>query len=73
MEWQSIETAPKDGTSILVAVYEENGTYWGEDIVAWNAAIGWDSAGYDWSDNQITHWMPLPTPPNVSRETQEWD
>lgn len=61
--WQPIETAPKDGTSILVAVYEESGDYWGEDIVAWNPTNGWDSAGYDWDHSQITHWMPLPEPP----------
>jgi hypothetical protein len=69
MEWQPIETAPRDGTSVLVAVYEEDGRYWGQDIVAWNDHIGWDSSGYDWQPNMILYWMPLPEPPNVSRET----
>lgn len=70
-KWQPIETAPKDGTSILVAVYEENGDYWGEDIVAWNPTNGWDSAGYDWDHSQITNWMPLPEPPEPSEEPVE--
>jgi hypothetical protein len=68
MKWQDISTAPKDGTDIIVAVYEEDGRYWGQDIVAWNAAIGWDSAGYDWQPNMITHWMPLPPPPTDEQE-----
>lgn len=61
MEWQPIETAPKDGTPIIahtneyaepliVRFYKYNG------LAAWR---DWDQDVY----NNITHWMPLPTPP----------
>lgn len=59
--WQPIETAPKDGTWILI---------WGEQ---WSGApipdVGhWDDD--DWRDDEhtvlafATHWMPLPAPPS---------
>lgn len=57
--WQPIETAPKDGTSILLA-----DNYGGMQI-CW-----WDS--YDWRHDlddvcstfdDPTHWMPLPPSP----------
>ncbi|MCB9902368.1 MAG: DUF551 domain-containing protein [Planctomycetes bacterium] len=65
-EWQPIETAPRDGTDVLVfrdyssgaryAVASFDGEEW-RDI----GDIGW--AGMDGDDNQPTHWMPLPTGP----------
>jgi hypothetical protein len=65
-DWQPIETAPKDGTRILIASKE------GVASASWSCCIHWDPAG-DWSDSdeyatpaghEITHWMPLPEPPN---------
>ena len=70
-EWQSIETAPRDGKNILVALHFKNGKYWGLDIIWWNERWNeWESAGYDWryaddDDERITHWMPLPEPPTL--------
>lgn len=76
MKWQPIETAPKDGTIILVATWEL-----GPDMAsaAWNGQF-WDMRYKDtdeiWSskwggdDREFgnpTHWMPLdalPEPPN---------
>lgn len=60
--WQPIETAPKDGTWILI---------WGEQ---WSGApipdVGhWDDD--DWRDDEhtvlafATHWQPLPAPPTT--------
>jgi len=64
-QWQPIETAPKDGTHVLL--YRED---WADDIAA-----GWYS--HDWMQSNgtwflgATHWMPLPDPPAAihARET----
>lgn len=61
-EWQKIESAPKDGTSMLVV----NG-YW--MITAhWHRGFHcWATCGPTYerlpADEQPTHWMPLPAPP----------
>lgn len=77
-EWQPIETAPKDGTPILIWIrdrlYEamwcehrfKPSSYIGEDADEdgwWG--IRWaeiDSYGVS-PDEMPTHWMPLPNPP----------
>jgi hypothetical protein len=62
MPWKPIETAPKDGTEVLVYGHEHytiaqwSGSEW-RDI----GDIGW--AGMDGTDNQPTHWMHLPKAP----------
>lgn len=67
-EWQPIESAPKDGTAILVV--GEDGQY---DIVQWDVYS--DESIQMWEivrpyeglktipDSPPTHWMPLPEPP----------
>lgn len=59
MNWQPIETAPKDGTMILV-----HGPY-GFLIVHWGneANSGWHGEDGEWPEYACTHWMPLPEPP----------
>ncbi len=63
-EWKDISTAPQDGTPVLVAWaginmhplvahYEE--PFWG----ALTSSLGFDKL------HDPTHWMPLPTPPEV--------
>lgn len=64
-KWLSIETAPKDGTSVIVSsdsgVVGEAQFHEHED--------GWWWAGFDPTDyvdgrlDAATHWMPLPSPP----------
>jgi len=65
MGWQLIETAPKDGQTLIVwvrgwhpvpAKYQNEGKGWNEDQPGWYAPI---------EDVWITptHWMPLPEPP----------
>lgn len=60
-KWQPIETAPKDGTEVLLcsAVTHDIGLcYWRDDKVM---------TGWTWGLNQgfgcAKWWMPLPTPP----------
>ncbi len=71
MEWQPIETAPKDGRSILLGgglwddedVSEVIGlAHWDEKSKGWLVAChegGYVCAWY----TDATHWMPLPEPP----------
>jgi hypothetical protein len=63
-EWLPIETAPKDGTEVLVY-----GLDYDEQVIAiveWDATNGVYSRGpmgdY-FSFDEPTHWMPLPAPP----------
>lgn len=61
--WQDISTAPKDGTEVLIC---------GSDVYGdmWMAVAGYFND--DWREDPgddaywfPTHWMPLPTQPNV--------
>jgi hypothetical protein len=59
MEWQPIETAPKDGSPVLA--------FDGEDIAVvtyYHASdtLGWWEVIYD-VEFDPTHWMPLPPAP----------
>lgn len=61
MEWQPIETAPKDGASFIG--YDE---FYGHIGVAkkaaWDQFVFTDEQG---DDCRITHWMPLPAAPTA--------
>lgn len=68
--WRPIETAPKDGTDILL--WEK----WGDVpfVGFWHAEGRWSyrsdhlyvngDASLDPNWNDLTHWMPLPAPPD---------
>lgn len=71
-QWQPIQTAPKDGTAILL--WEQYSTnpfvgYWQDG--GWNACLehveahgGWDGAiAVGLIVMPVTHWMPLPPEP----------
>jgi hypothetical protein len=63
--WKPIETAPKDGTSILLS----DGKWVGEGYYSEHSGGTWWEAGSHWTDahdGQIypTHWQPLPPPPS---------
>ena len=71
MNWQPIETAPKNGSHILaywpdvfgVANATQSETWFGPkgstlDDSVWQTAYEWGGHGSD-----PTHWMPLPEPP----------
>lgn len=62
--WQTIETAPRDGTAILV--FNDDGRiYQAEWDGRWRFAAA-DQHGCGCCsgiDDRPTHWMPLPEPP----------
>ena len=72
-EWQPIETAPKDGTELLL--YERRERFIDDDFVevdyifsgAWNAESYqgecWECSEYEVFSHEPTHWMPLPEVP----------
>jgi hypothetical protein len=72
--WQPIETAPKDGTEFVA--YCEDDEYWlirwcpndKEDAVKWAGRGAW-CAGKDVGEQVVvsclTHWQPLPDPPQA--------
>jgi hypothetical protein len=59
--WQDIETAPKDGTEVLLLFPSDTKRtgYWAKSIQRWSV----DAVV---SMPLPTHWMPLPEPPKVS-------
>jgi hypothetical protein len=64
-EWQKIETAPKDGTRILVFSHCDY-----ESGYNLNQAVfknGWWVEQYCNEYVFPTHWMPLPNPPKEER------
>lgn len=79
--WRPIDTAPKDGTKILLAgkwkpfdILPGGENYIG--LAAWSSLMSDGTSGYQWYldfltpiDNvnvDFTHWMPLPEPPVTS-------
>lgn len=64
-EWQPIETAPKDGTRILVPYPLRSG--YEVLIVKWNGC-GWDSDSFWMLHEEPARWMPLPPPPGACEQ-----
>jgi len=65
-KWRPIETAPKDGTMVLL--YDGNCSRFQWRIVTayWQTAYGepeWKTIGKRGSFRTPSHWMPLPEPP----------
>ena len=58
--WRSIETAPVDGTEILV--YEECG---GTNVMLFIEGQFREKVSFCSLRSPPTHWMPLPSPPNT--------
>lgn len=67
-QWQPIETAPKDGTAVLIYQPKEKiGSLVLEDVIYvcyYNDEGKWEEAdGEMYSTFNPTHWMPLPETP----------
>ena len=61
-EWQTIESAPRDGRKIIV---DGGIAYWRERNNHWDPPSGWWTiTGFDWPGKpikwEVTHWMPFP-------------
>ena len=74
LEWQPIETAPKDGTRVLLFVppygpstgHYKDRSNWGPSASNWYAHAALNK------EAEPTHWMPLPEPPKDGpRSTQK--
>jgi len=75
--WQPIETAPKDGTEILVSGLNFGDEAKGRHVTmaSWRNGFGWweglpDPVEEELTANTqlqfLTHWMPLPAPPTAA-------
>lgn len=69
MEWRPIETAPKDGSSIMAVVDGKITTaYWSADGWIWVlSVIPWICDALDGMVSP-THWMPLPNGPDLIQD-----
>lgn len=69
MMWQPLDTAPKDGTKILLGRFVPRDKYNGRIRVDWwhdgkkNDFIGFGE--FNTRYWPATHWMPLPDPPQA--------
>lgn len=74
MKWQPIQTAPRDGTSILVAVLGANNIFiavyrkWYSESLRADVVTWWSNgAKNSYQPDQLmlnpSHWMPLPDLP----------
>ena len=79
MNWKPIETAPRDGSRVIIACYSDS-------MGEWLVTEGWWATPHEYAglrqcywmykDNRVmldasihdglgaSHWMPLPSPPN---------
>lgn len=65
--WRPIETAPRDGTEILVCMWDDH-TMMVVNYEADPARPGhpwWTLDGQAYAEGAPTHWMPLPAPPSL--------
>lgn len=72
--WQTIDSAPKDGTRVLLGRFKPGCKHHGRMAVDWYRRPG-DNAGFigfgrfNATHWPATHWMPLPTPPETPDDT----
>ena len=77
MEWQPIETAPKDGTFYIawssdfgpVVCNQPDGRYPGRWVRVRTAKL-WAGVS-DYCAERATHWMPLPPPPTAESPQEQ--
>jgi hypothetical protein len=61
MEWNAIQSAPKDGSEFIA--------FWWEEKWPCVALVHWDAIDHGWFEDEFdvypTHWMPIPPPPDA--------
>lgn len=72
-KWLPIETAPRDGTYVLL--FEDLG-FGGDSQTMWVARHGvttneWFTHDTEYGIYEPTHWMPLPAPPPIDSDVAE--
>lgn len=79
MLWQPIETAPKDGRDVILALVNTRGhsespalAYWNdEDRSTDHYQSGWYESTFSDCTYRVkftpTHWMPIPEPPEITQ------
>lgn len=75
MDWQPIETAPKDGTRVRIRFADghEDERYWkNSGGRGWCKNVGWPVA-YNYRLVEPTHWLPLPPPPYATKADSDGD
>lgn len=70
-QWQPIETAPKDGTTVLVFAQLNPPEKWVEEVrdlppMICQAAHHPDAGWCVCTMREVTHWQPLPQPPKTT-------
>jgi hypothetical protein len=75
-EWQPIETAPKDATTVRVLTRDgrEVDAHWACDLSGSEqpAFVGWfEDLGSYYGGITPTHWQPLPAPPKEVEQMKD--
>lgn len=70
-EWMGIESAPKDGTPFLAAIYvrhNDEPRRWDIHVIGYDAAYDEMNSYFEtgWEIEDYAFWMPLPKPPALS-------
>lgn len=73
--WLSIETAPKDGRHVMLAITDEQPGYVSEGYYEEDEDRGWFQSNSHWTDTfdgslLPSHWRPLPAPPAIKRAAE---
>lgn len=69
-EWRPIDTAPQDGSLILLGWWRTWSKVEFECEVKAAGNIDTGRPGTRWMHGQATHWMPLPEPPELRGEEE---
>jgi|688.fasta_scaffold36485_15 hypothetical protein len=68
--WQPIETAPRDGTAVMIYAPASDPAKWAVDLpaVVCTAAYHEDAGWCVCTVREVTHWMPLPAAPEARHD-----